>query len=171
LTLAVLAWLWLLLALPFLTDAACNVFAGLFLFGTWLLLAVAWLFVGLVGLPHSLSSRLWWAAAVAGCLGVGLAFTDAGLLVRVALSQPWLEAYARQVPLDSRDTLHEPQWVGLFRVDGEENRGGAVFLYTSYGYLNRYGLAYIPSEQAFHQFSRMRKRPLLGEWHVFEWKF
>src|SRR5437899_997592 len=82
--LAVLAWLWLLVARPFLTDVACNLFVGGLLCGTWVLLALAWLLVGLVGLRHSQTGRSWWLAAIAGCLGVGLTFTDAGLVARMA---------------------------------------------------------------------------------------
>ena len=48
---AVLAGLWLLAALPFLTDAACDILFGLILFPTWCLLAVAWAFVGGSGWP------------------------------------------------------------------------------------------------------------------------
>jgi hypothetical protein len=169
--LAVWAWVWLVFALPFLTDAACNILVGLLLLGSWAVLALAWLVLGLVGLPRSLGSRWWWASAVAGCLGVVLALTDVGLAARVALSRPWLEDYARQVPRDKRNSSHEPRWVGLFRVDGTENQGGAVFLYTGTGYLNRYGVAYIPPDERPRDFDKIRTRPLLGPWESFVWKF
>jgi hypothetical protein len=61
--------------------------------------------------------------------------------------------------------------VGLFLVDGTENRGGAVFLYTSTGWLNRHGVACIPPGLESRYFERRRTWPLLGPWHTFEWKF
>jgi hypothetical protein len=169
--LAVLAWVWLVLALPFLTDVGCNFLVALFLAGTWLLLAVAWLVVGLARLPRHLPSRSWWLAAAAGCLGPCLMLTDAGLRARLEVSRPRLEAYAREIPTDTGDCYHEPRWVGLFRLDGTENRGGAVFLYTSHSFLNRHGLAYVPTDDRSRDFSRIRVHPLHGEWCRFDWKF
>jgi hypothetical protein len=172
-TIAVLAWLWLLLALPFLTDAACNMIAAMGLFMAWALLACAWLLIGLAGPAKAWTGKGWWiAAGVAGCLGVGLALTDAGLRVRVAVSRSWLDAYAEQVPADTRDRLHEPRWVGLFRVDGTESIDGTVFLYTSSSYLNRHGIVFVPPEQGAPQISRRRINGRLhGPWHSFTWKF
>jgi hypothetical protein len=44
--LAALAWGWLVVALPFITDAAVNVFLGLVLAAVWLGLTLAWGCVG-----------------------------------------------------------------------------------------------------------------------------
>jgi hypothetical protein len=171
-TLAILAWLWVTVALVFLTDVSCSFGVGVGLLVFWVVLALQWLIMGLAGLPDLRSKRFWWiAAGVAGCFGLVLTFTDVGLVVRTALSRPWLDAYAQKVAVDTRDQLHEPRWVGLFRVDGTENRDGAVFLYTSYGFFNRYGLAYIPPSMQSRKFNRIRTHPMLGRWYTFEWKF
>jgi hypothetical protein len=167
---AALAWLWLLAALPHLTDAACPLPVGLLLFATWVLLAVSWLAVGVFS--RSRTGRLWWlAAGVAGCLGVVLAFTDIGLIARVAVSRPWLDVYARQVTPGTA-AAHEPRWVGLFLVEQTEEEGGVVFLYTSRGFINRNGLAYVPQEEGTVRFGGRRINDRLhGFWHSFEWKF
>jgi hypothetical protein len=167
---AALAWLWLLAALPFLTDAACNVLAGLVLLASWSFLAVAWLAVGVVS--RSRTSRLWWlAAGVAGGLGAALAFTDIGLVARVAVSRPWLDAYARQVAPGTA-VAHEPRWVGLFLVEQTEEEAGVVFLYTSRSFLNRNGVAWVPPGQGTTRLgSRHIHDCLHGPWHGFEWNF
>jgi hypothetical protein len=169
--LAALAWLWLLAALPFLTDTACNVFAGLLLLLTWVPLALAWAVEALAWRWHAWSRRWLLAAGAALGLGVALAFTDAGLAARAALSRPWLDAYARGVPLNGGESTHETRLVGLFLVDGTENVDGVVFLYTNQGWLDRYGLAYVPSQQEGVPISHRSTRPLLGRWHAFRWKF
>jgi hypothetical protein len=170
-TLAALAGLWLVIALPFLTDAACIFPAALFLLATWVVLAVAWVVVGLAGWPRSLRSRPWWFVAVAGCLGAHLSFSDAGLIARVTLSRPWLDAYAREVAPGTA-AAHEPRWVGLFLVEQTEEEGGVVFLYTSRGFLDRHGLAYAPGVRRKSLFGgRIIDRPLDGPWHTFVWSF
>jgi hypothetical protein len=171
--LAVLAWLWLLVAIPFLTDIGCDLLVGFLLFFTWLLMAVGWIVLAFPWRSKTLSSRLWWfGAGIAGCMGVGLAVTDVGLTVRVALSQPWLDAYAAQVPANTHDSRHKPRWVGLFRVDGTENEQGVVFLYTSQAFINREGLVYLPPGSGAGPFGlRYVQGRLSGPWHRFWWKF
>src|SRR4051794_7046974 len=51
-----LAWLWLLVAIPFLTDAASGFAFGLSLRGSWMLLPLGWLTTPIF-FPASLRSR------------------------------------------------------------------------------------------------------------------
>jgi hypothetical protein len=170
-TLAALAWLWLLIAIPFLTDSACFFPAAIFLLATWVLLAVAWLVAGLTSWSRSRRSQPWWFAAVARCLGVCLTFTDAGLIARVRLSRPWLDAYACEVTPGTA-SAHESRWVGLFLVEQTDEEDGVVFLYTRGGFIDRHGLAYVPDNQQKSLFGiQLIGRPLDGPWHTFEWKF
>jgi hypothetical protein len=170
-----LAWLWLVAALPFLTDASCNLFVGFALSGTWLLLAVAWLVMPF-SMPAFLlqraARRRWLAAGFAGSLGLILAFTDVGLMIRIALCEASLSGYAAQIPPNDGNSLHVPQPVGLFLVNGEENYQGIIFLYTSSAFINREGVAYVPpSTLPPSQLPRRRLRHLYGPWYCFTWKF
>src|SRR5271170_5237899 len=83
--LAVLACLWLMAALPFLTDTGCNILISLGLAASWLVLGIGWLAL----LPLSWrSGRRWWSfAGSVGCLGLILAFTNVGLILRIALCE------------------------------------------------------------------------------------
>jgi hypothetical protein len=174
--LAILAWLWLVLALPFLTDASCPMFVGFALTGTWLVLAVFWFAVGLQfwdGLTSSRATKRGWiAAGVAGALGVLLAFTHVGFMVRIAMCESALRNYIAQIQPGDGEFLHEPRPVGLFRVDGEENYRGVVFLYTSCAFLNREGIAYMaPEINPEWEIPRHRLRHIYGPWYWFYWKF
>src|SRR5262249_20598945 len=161
--LAALAWLWLIVALPFITDAACDMFVALVLGFTWMALALSWLcglfavpfisrsssarlifktYFGVTEdeivpfLPPSSSARLWWASAgLAGLLGLLLAFSDAGLILRVALSERKLNAHVAAVPPGTNNSSHPNRLVGLFFVDGTEESNGVVALYTSSDFL------------------------------------
>jgi hypothetical protein len=173
--LAWLAWLWLVAALPFLTNASCNLFVGFALAATWLLLAGAWLVLPL-GMPGVLLQRAgrrrWLAAGGAGCLGLVLAFSDIGLMIRIALCEPSLSGYAAQIPPGGGKPLHGPRPIGLFLVDGEENYQGIVFLYTSSAFIDREGVAFVPTGTTPpSQIPRRRLRHLYGPWHWFSWKF
>ena len=166
---AVLAWLWLLTALPFLTDVSSGLLAGFFLFFAWWMLAIAW-FILLMGSFRSRRARCWsLSAALAGSLGLGLAFTDIGLVARVALCRPWLDTYASQVAPGTEESIHKPRWVGLFLVDGTEEKEGTVLLYRG-GFINRNGLVCIPPDKRSPSHVRHIQH-LFGPWHRFEWKF
>lgn len=170
-SLAAMAWLWLLIAIPFLTDAACNFFAGMALTLFWMLLALAWL-AGLF-FASCFSPRagyLWLSAALAGVLGLLLTFTDLGFQLRVALSERWLTAYVSAVPLGAKDALHSERQVGLFGVDGTEESNGVVLLYTSHSFLDRHGIAYIPVGTVPPPQVRSLKH-LFGPWYSFQWHF
>src|SRR5262249_33980231 len=165
--LTVLAFLWLAVALPFLTDAGCNMFVGLGLAASRAVLGIIWLSFLPVGWR---AGRRWWlSAGGAGCLGLGLGLTHVGLVGRVALSESSLEAYAAEV---RPDFLHPPRRVGLFLVDGESTQAGIVFLYTSQSFLNREGLAYVPpGTELPAQIPRHHLRHLYGPWHWACWRF
>src|SRR5579883_1330806 len=84
--LAILAWAWLLVALPDLTDAAAAIPFAAYLAVIWLVLAVAWFvlpFVSPGGLRTKAWRRWWLAAAAAGMTGLVLGFTDMGLRARL----------------------------------------------------------------------------------------
>jgi hypothetical protein len=163
---AALAWSWLLVATPFVTDIDCDLFIGLILFFSWCVLAVVWLGLGYEARPLS---RWWLSAGLAGCLGPALTFTDAGLAARVALCRPWLDAYAEGVAPGTHDFPEEPHRVGLFLVDGTEEYDGAVLLYSG-GFINRTGIAYVPEGQE-PPAHLLHVRRLTGQWYGFVWKF
>jgi hypothetical protein len=171
--LALMAWLWLLAALPFVTDAACFLFVVALLAITWIMLALAWL-CGLFEaryLLRSSSARRWWlSAGLAGLLGLLLAFTDVGFILRVALSERALNAYVASVPPGTRNATHTNRPVGLFLVGGTEERDGVVVLYTSSSFLDRHGIAHIP-EGAIPPSNLRSVKHLFGSWYSFRWKF
>jgi hypothetical protein len=167
---ALLTWVWLLLALPFLTNTSCDLFIGLPLGCIWLLLGAVWLVIPFAP-PTAFYIRAkrncWLASGFAGLLGLVLAFTDLGLIVRVALSESSLSAYATQVAPRDGDWGHEPRLVGLFLVDGESNEEGIVYLYTGKAFIDRTGLALVPAGGK----PSYRVRHLYGPWYWFYWKF
>lgn len=195
--LAALAWLWLVVALPFITDAACNMFATFVLGFTWMVLALSWL-CGLFAVPflsrawlarlilktfdvtedeivpflfRSSPARLWWASAgLASLLGLLLAFSDAGLILRVALSERALNAYVAAVPPGTQNSSHPNRLVGLFLVDGTEESNGVVALYTSKEFIDRHGIIFVP-DGATAPGHLWDLRHLHGKWYSFRWHF
>jgi hypothetical protein len=171
--LAALAWLWLVVALPFITDAACNIFAAFVLGFAWMALALSWLCVlfAVPFLSRSSSARLWWASAgLAGLVGLLLAFSDAGLILRVALSERALNAYVATVPPGTKNYSHPNRLVGLFFVDGTEESNGVVALYTSSDFLDRHGIIFVPDGATVPEYLR-GLRHLYGKWYSFWWHF
>jgi hypothetical protein len=167
--LALLAGLWLLVAIPFLTDPACNMFIGVYLTVTLLGLGLGWLCIPIL-FPASLRSRaglfLYLSSACPVILGLVLAFTDIGLKVRVAACEPWLTADAANAPLTPSGVYYEYRLVGLFLVERTEEREGIVFLYTGASFLNPQGLAYNPTGKPWP--SSMETHHLYGPWYSFE---
>ncbi len=146
---------------------------SLALAGSWLLLAIAWLCLPVISgsFLHSRAGKAWYlSAALAGLVGFLFAFTDLGLKLRIALCESRLTAYAANVGPETSETLHGARRVGLFEVDGTEERAGVVLLYTSRSWLNRHGLAYNPQGKQIQGRFRPLQR-LYGPWYSFEWKF
>lgn len=170
--LALMAWLWFLAALPFLTDAACQIFVAAILAILWMILAFTWL-CGLFmarSLLRSSSAWKWWlSAGLAGLLGLLMAFTDVGFIARVALSDRALSAYVAAVPAGTENTTHSPRLVGLFLVDGTQESDGVVLLYTSTDFLDRHGIAYVP--KGVIPPSHLSMKHLFGQWYSFWWHF
>jgi hypothetical protein len=174
--LAALAWFWLGLALPSLTKVSTGMFAGLALAGSWMLLALAWFIAPFIppSLLRSRSARRWWlSAGFAGFLGLLLAFTDVGVMIRIGLCESSLKSYAAQVALAGGEFIHDSRPVGLFSVDGEEHiGGGVVFLYTGEHWIDRVGVAYVPPETTPPaQIPRRVIRHLYGPWYTCVWRF
>jgi hypothetical protein len=119
------------------------------------------------------SGKLWWlSAAAAGTLGFLLAVTPVGLMARVALCQRSLERYAGKVLQEGGKEFHQAQLVGLFLVNGEAQERGVALLYTSNGFLNRVGVAYIPpGTEPLPRIPRHHLEHLYGPWYRFEWHF
>lgn len=167
---ALLTWLWFVLALPFVTNTSCDPFIALPLGIFWLLLAAVWLAILFTSLRDSWSRakrNYWLSSGIAGLLGLVLAFTDVGLIVRLALSEFSLAAYAAQVPVERGNWGHPPRLVGLFLVDAESNEEGIVYLYTGTAFIDRTGLALVPAGGK----PLYRVRHLYGPWYWFYWKF
>jgi hypothetical protein len=165
------AWAWLLAALPFLTDTATPFPFDLCFGATWLALAVAWLVLSIVsaaGLRWAPWRRWWIATSVAGVIGLTVAATDFGLVVRLFLCERQLTAYATAVAPGTSDVLQESTSVGLFRVEKTEEYGGAVFLYTN---SKQSGLVYFPGGTSPPYRGGMKTHHLYGPWHLFRWKF
>jgi hypothetical protein len=102
-----------------------------------LLMAAIWLLATAVR-PKRLVEKgatLWLSIPLAGMIGIALTFGQIGLKIRIALCESSLRDYVEGVPQDHGDQTH--RWVGLFHVDETENFKGAVYCYTSQGFLNQ----------------------------------
>jgi hypothetical protein len=167
---AVAGGLWLLAAVPFLTnpgDLAPLLFAA-----AGLLIGLAWLCVLLIPphLPRSAGEACRWASVpLAGLLGLA-AVSGPGLMLRVALCERQLTAYVAGVP-PGTGGIHPPKRVGLFSVDETEEYQGIVLLYTDSGFLDRFGVAYVPPGKGPPQVFKVRFSHLYGPWYRFRWKF
>jgi hypothetical protein len=171
--LTAIAWLWVIVAIPFLTDTGCHLFIGGPLALTWLGLGFT-TFCSLFLMPEtfkSLRGVCWWFLLfVALLVGLSLFYTQIGLKARVRLSEKSLENYVARVPAGTKAINHADQQVGLFLVDGIEERKGAVLLYTSdEGFLDRNGLAYIPD--GVDPPTGVGLQHLFGPWYWFHWHF
>ena len=173
--LAVFAWIWLLVAVPFLTDAVSPFPIGYDLAMIWFGLAVAWWTMPVVSSGGFFSKpwrRYWVLAGIAGALGLCLGFTNIGLMARLYLCDRQLTAYAASFAPGARVvTVDDPVRVGLFPVDETEEYQGAVYLYTGSGFLERAGLVYFPGAGKPPNPGRIRTAHLYGPWYWFRWKF
>jgi hypothetical protein len=160
-------WVWLLFAVVHFTDAACSVFAFFDVAATGLVLGFLWISFTALD-PWLLRRYVWLSVPFAGALAVGLALTDWGLVLRVALCEADLADCAATV---SAGRLPEdlPGRVGLFHVDWVTRYDGGVYFYTSTSFLNRHGVAHLPP--GAKPAPRTSIRHLYGRWYSFEWFF
>jgi hypothetical protein len=170
--LALCAWLWLLVALPFVTDVTTSFPVDLVLSAGWLMLISVWLGIPFISSADFQSPRWrrWWLAA--GCAGLicgTLAFTDIGLIVRLYLCETQLNAYADTIEPGAVEHFDDPITVGSFHVDETDEYNGVVAVYTCHGFLNRYGIARIPEGASTPPWLR-GFRHLYGQWYSFEWR-
>ena len=166
----VVSWIWLAAAVPFFSDAGISFGLWLLFAGSGVLLAFAWLNLSIFesGLWQS-STRWWWGSVpIAIALGLFLQITDRDLDLRVSLCEGSLEKYVAGMPVgNSRDRTS--RWVGLFHVEETEQFEGAVYLYTTQGFLDRHGIAFIPP--GVQAVGRKRVQHLHGSWYQFTWHF
>ena len=164
---------WLRLAMVHLRDCVphrrCMLFHNVFLAScAGLLIGVLWLICSAL-YPRLFSKALapiWLTVPAAGLMGVLLAATDVGLLLRVVLSERALRNDIAQAPQLDPVT---PHWVGLFHVEESRSFDGGVYFYTSHSWLNRHGVAQVPAGSKTAP--RTRLRHLYGDWYSFEWRF
>jgi hypothetical protein len=165
--------MWLLAAVPLLSDAGDGGFALVILAGSGFLLGFIWFtsvrFYAQVLHPWFWQAKAWVAIVpLVGVIGFVLAYTDADLALRVWLCEPSLRRYAvNTVPHYSPTG----EWVGLFYVDELAASSGAFALYTdTEGLLNRAGIAYVPPGNQPPPGVRIKRR-LYGNWYSFWWRF
>jgi len=84
------------------------------------------------------------------------------------ISEESLQSYVASVPAGALPDRTR-RWVGLFRVEETEEYGGAIYLYTSHGFLDRHGIAFLPPGTT--PAPRMSVRHLFGPWYNFTWRF
>lgn len=111
----------------------------------------------------------WAAAPVMGVAVVASAYSGLAGDVRFALSESGLEAYAREVAAGGETGWDERSWVGLYPLERAEplENGGARFVVSDTGFLNRYGFAWSPKgppeEGTGGGYEHIR-----GPWYVWE---
>ena len=160
---------WLLLSLPYLTDAGVDFYAWLIIAGGFVVIGGGWTLFFVLRLLTLRAPSAWWLVPpLALAAGYAIGTTDAGLALRLALCEPRLRAYAEAVPPGDA-VAHEPERVGLFSVDEAWEHEGAVYLFTSWGFLNRHGVAYNPDGARPPE--RIRTHHLFGPWYQFTWGF
>jgi hypothetical protein len=162
------SWIWLIVAIPSFTDAACDSFFFLNLGAAGFLIGAAWIVVTAArpSLLRRPKLKWWLSVPCAGLLGVYLAATHDDLALRVFLCESSLRTHVAEV-LDGR--RHErPMSVGLFTVNFESQWEGAVYLFTSRSFLNTHGVAYVPNGVAA---PRTKIHKLYGPWYQFDYRF
>ncbi|MFF4197808.1 hypothetical protein [Nonomuraea sp. NPDC001831] len=113
----------------------------------------------------------WTAAPLMGVIVTALVLTGAPFSARFALSEPGLEQFARTVAADTGAVRREEQWVGLFPLTSIERvPGGARFLVSDTGFIDRYGFAWLPggapAEESHSEYTHLE-----GPWYVWESQF
>jgi hypothetical protein len=170
--LVVCAMVWLVAALPIVTDAGAAYPVSLFLGAAWWLLAWAWVRLPFRSLAELRSRpwRRWWLTAGAIVVpGAVLAMTDLGTVARLYLCEHEVTAYVAGVAPKTAEYQHEPRRVGLFRVVGTAESHGIVTVETTTGFLDRHihGLVYAPQAQGELRSGKLQSRHLYGPWYAF----
>jgi len=162
-------WAWLLLALIYFTDAACQIFiflaigvGGIIIGAVWIALSFMW--------PRLLrrpARKVWLSVPLASLLGL-LSLSNLGLVLRIKLCEGALSEYVANV--SANGVPAEPdEWVGLFKVDDTWVYDGGVYLFTSTSFLNHHGVAHLPPGSKPP--GRITVRHLYGSWYSFMWFF
>ena len=166
------AWVWLLLMLPFVTNATLNlcVTFPLILFG--FVLAIFWLAMT-AAKPSRCSLRTgkrWLSVPLIGLLAMSSALTYWGLAFRVMLCETQLRIAGDDAKTKEWHENFIPRGIGLFHVDRIETAGDAVYYHTSRDFINSAGIAYAPNGQQENSSHRLTQH-LYGPWYRFWWKF
>ncbi|MGW4410678.1 hypothetical protein ACWEJ6_42040 [Nonomuraea sp. NPDC004702] len=113
----------------------------------------------------------WTAAPVMGVIVTALVFARVPFEARFALSESELEQFARTVAADTGTVRREDQWVGLFPLTSIERvSGGARFLVSDTGFIDRYGFAWSPGGTPPEE-SHTGYTHLEGPWYLWESRF
>ncbi|MEV4353255.1 hypothetical protein [Nonomuraea sp. NPDC049625] len=113
----------------------------------------------------------WACAPVIGVAVVGLVYTDLPFAARFAFSEASLEQLARTVASGDEAGGHDDQWAGLYPLTSIERiEGGARFLVSDTGFLDRYGFAWSPGGEPPDE-SHTGYTHIRGPWYVWESRF
>ena len=110
------------------------------------------------------------AVPLAGVLVVAALVTGADLKLRLWLCETELKQYAANAPVDPPE-FDADKMVGLFLVTGVKKSNSAFCLFGPHGFLNRYGIAYIPVGTGPLPPEIRIQHSIYGDWYTFWWKF
>lgn len=168
------AWLWGLVALCGVTDAAVD-------FGSWIFLFLSAPVIGLLWLGYSAAVpevfgtprvRWWWLSVPmigVGCLG--LYWDHHGLAARVWLCESALREHAEWVR-QNPEAKSEQQRIGLFQVRFASADGERIYLHTASAFIDTSGVVYCldgtpPDSSEVGQRWSHAYRHLYGPWWWF----
>jgi hypothetical protein len=168
-------WVWMLLALPQVTNADVDLGWFMCLLFTGPVIGLAWVGYSAVFPGVLRTSRLrwaWWSVPAAGVFPVVLSATGFGLVARVWLCEAELREFANAVREGRAEvrTGDPPRRVGLFWVYDASGTVDTAYLITARGFIDRYGLAYRPGLAPTDD-SRHDYRHLFGPWYHYREKF
>ena len=168
--LSIITALWLVAALPYVTNAACDFWPSILLSGSGFLIGSTWLALSVFARWYFQRPPVVWWLSVPILLSTGiiLAWTDEDLALRVAWSEDSLNRTVTAVRNEPDNDWHGRR-VGTFWVNRVEEYLGGVYLFTSQSFIDCEGIARIPPGTPVAH--RMRVRHLYGEWYAFVWHF